>query len=50
MIHLNEELGEYEKTEIIAPIELKDIPEQYRDIQEGEILDTTEELDSVLSF
>ena len=50
IIHLDEELGEYEKTEITQPIAEENVPEQYRNIKEEEVQDNTEELDAVLSF
>ena len=50
IIHLDEELGEYEKTEVSVPIAEENVPEQYRSIKDLEIEDNTEELDAVLSF
>lgn len=50
IIHLNEELWEYEKTEVSVPVAEENVPPQYRDIKELEVRDDTEDLDAVLSF
>lgn len=48
IVHLDQELGAYEKTEVTVPVPEENIPPQYRDLKEFEICDDTEELNAVL--